>query len=131
MKPSLLVAAACAGVVTLAGTAFADESGYLCNVVYTPGSTSAGSYGFVSTTIYAGPNCTGAVGNTYYLCSANASNNKCSSSTAHRATTVVQMVTIAETAAIASLQDTPVTMVAAAGCAGTGGTICGAYISYR
>ena len=129
MKKAFLGVLTCGIVATIATNSMAAETGYLCSVNFVPGSTSGGSFGYVAMTVYAAANCQGTPGNTYWICSSNASNVKCTSSLAYRATSQAEIATIAEMASIAAADDIQVTVNTTASCAG-GGTLCATNVQY-
>ena len=71
-------------IIITVSTVFAAQfasADYICNVTYWPSQGTLGDSGYVRTSFYSGPACTGTARGYYYLCSENSTSSLCASST--------------------------------------------------
>jgi hypothetical protein len=71
----------------LAATASAD---YFCNASYRPYSSTYGNAGFITATVYSGPDCTGSLVGTRIICTTGATSTSCPVASFHRTDSQLQ-----------------------------------------
>jgi hypothetical protein len=109
------------------GSSFAHAA-YVCEVYYTPSSTTMGSDGWLMVSLYTAPNCSGSFHATRYYCGGTVTSTLCANSTNFRYNTAKLMgfLTAIQQAAMNDQQVVDVT----SSCIG-GGSGCGAYLIFR
>jgi len=107
MKKLLVSVLAFAGVCLSAGAASAS---YLCDVTFTPGSTTRGTNGYVSLSWYSGADCTGTFQGGGFICSSGATFSLCASDAQYRATSDAEIAAIAAMLANAATLNGPVSV---------------------
>jgi len=125
IKNLIVGVAAFAGVVLSGGIAKAD---YVCAATFVPGSSTAGSYGYILVQLTTGQNCTGSNSGAYNLCSANATIGTCSGSALYRYQTADQIATMAKLMSEAVVHNYYVSVTTGT-CNGGGGT-CAQYVTF-
>lgn len=124
IKKLLIAGAALAGLMLGTSEAKAD---YVCSVRYFPGSTSLGSEGYTYLFTTSAPDCAGTVDITYF-CTTGASSTACPASATYRYERhgILALFQALQRASTADQYVIPVVVA----CNGTGGTTCGAYVSF-
>jgi hypothetical protein len=127
MKKSFIASLAFAAISLSAGLASASE--YICLAAYIPGPGFGGSYGYFTTSVYTGPDCTGSLVGYYSFCSGNTPVSFCAQSQEYRAQSYEQMAIWATKAIDAAQWNLPVN-IGVVTCASGGGVNCGGYIQF-
>src|SRR5262245_21913625 len=110
MKRRSVCLAAFAMISLSAGAASAATGNYVCSAAYVPGSSSVGSHGYVTVTVFSGPDCTGTFLGGFFLCSSNATSSVCSNQSTYLATSDSEIATMATKVIDAAQWNMPVTV---------------------